>query len=439
MFLLHEHTSMSFASIGPDDSQRTMLERMPINNKLHLVVFIILVLCLLLYYTNLDWINSHIGQLFKLKSMDNIFKPINTNGIFTLHNVCIELKPGSENIVLTPDKMVAAKRIVMYNAHQEDIINLTVATSHDSHFKHWSIYQTKKSIPMNHTYITEQPAYFSTPSIFGNLYHFWRDLYVGLYGVLSLTNRLGASDGNYLYFSEYTIRGSIKVWSWFNKNYNKERYSDFIYALGILPGYGVFFNETANTCFRNAVFGSQLTKWQDVVKYIISKFPFDFNKCKAQQITIIQRSQRRILNVDELQKAVVELGFSNTSIVDLAEMSVLQQYQLIRCTRVLIGINGAGLQWAIFMKPKRGILELSFGKHNFKTTYHTFKQDKGFVYNSLNASNVIPDRFDKFSKKQQEDIMSGKKNIAWKFSDGIFESECFKAKLKIITDEIFKT
>ncbi len=50
-------------------------------------------------------------------------------------------------------------------------------------------------------------------------------------------------------------------------------------------------------------------------------------------------------------------------------MELMHQYQLIRCTDILIGYTGAGLQWYAFMKPRTGMMELNFGKSNFKLTF----------------------------------------------------------------------
>ncbi len=214
------------------------------------------------------------------------FKPVNRHGMYTLHDICIELAPGSKHVSLTPDDTVPAKRLVAYNAPTDGIRSLTVAASPSSHFRKWDIFQVKEHIPTSHTYITDHPAYFTSPSVIGNLYHFWGDFYVGLHGTLKVTNQLGVSDGSYLYFREYN--DGMRSWPVFKASYNKDRYKDFLYALGIRPGYCMFFNETVNTCFRNAVFGWTPTATANVVDYLATRFPFDSDKCKPNQIVIIQ-------------------------------------------------------------------------------------------------------------------------------------------------------
>ncbi len=181
------------------------------------------------------------------------FKPVNGHGIYTLHDICIELTPGSKRLCLTPDDTVPAKRLVAHNAHTGGIRHLTIAASQNSHFRKWDILQVKQAIPSSHIYITDHPAYFISDSSLENLHHFLADLYNEFYGILKGTNYLGVSNGSYLYFREYNEE--MHPWDTFIRYYSRDQFKTFLYALGIRPGYRMFFNETANTCFRNAVFG----------------------------------------------------------------------------------------------------------------------------------------------------------------------------------------
>ena len=40
-------------------------------------------------------------------------------------------------------------------------------------------------------------------------------------------------------------------------------------------------------------------------------------------------------------------GFTNTHLVDFAELTIAEQMQLAHCTKVLIGVQGAGLIWFV--------------------------------------------------------------------------------------------
>ncbi len=357
------------------------------------------------------------------------FKPVNGHGMYTLQDICIELAPGSKQVPLTPNETVPAKRLVAYNAHTNGIRSITVAASSNSHFRQWDILQVKEPIPSSHIYIRDHPAYFTSPSSFGNLFHFWTDLYVGLYGSLNVTNQLGVSNGSYLYFREYNE--GMHPWPTFIRYYSRDLYKDFLFALGIRPGFGMFFNETVNTCFRNAVFGWAPTASATVVDYLATKLPFDSYKCKPKQIVIIQRSKRLILNVDQLKKAAIQLGYKNTDVVDFAKMTIFDQYQLTRCTRIMIGINGAALQWALFMRPGSGLMELSFGKPGFHQHYGFMNGYKKIVYEGYTASKVVSN-WHKTGKQYTE------KNKSWKSADGEFEVNGFKKKLQNMIGKVFK-
>ncbi len=148
----------------------------------------------------------------------------------------------------------------------------------------------------------------------------------------------------------------------------------------------------------------------EIVDYLATKLPFDSDKCKTKQIVIIQRSRRLILNVNQLIQAANQLGFDNTDVFDFVNMTIFEQYQLICCTRILIGINGAALQWALFMNPGSGLMELSFAKPGFHQHYGFMKGYRKLVYDVYIASKVIPDWHTigtPYTKEQKQDIING--------------------------------
>ncbi len=127
-------------------------------------------------------------------------------------------------------------------------------------------------------------------------------------------------------------------------------------------------------------------------------------------------------------------------------MSVLDQYQLMRCTRILIGINGAGLEWTLFMNHGSGLMELNFAIPNFGLAYSWMNQYKNLMYNAYTASRVVPDWplitsfFGKiFTKGQKQDIIKYRRaTISWKYADGEFEVHGFKTKLQNMAQKVFK-
>jgi len=77
-------------------------------------------------------------------------------------------------------------------------------------------------------------------------------------------------------------------------------------------------------------------------------------------MVILQRSNRQIINIGDLKKSAKAAGFKNVRVVLFEKMSVKQQMTLAANTGVMVGVQGAGLQWAIFMPPGSTLIEISW-------------------------------------------------------------------------------
>ncbi len=55
-------------------------------------------------------------------------------------------------------------------------------------------------------------------------------------------------------------------------------------------------------------------------------------------LTLLQRKNRVILNIDKLKTKAETLGFNNTIVTVFEDLPFLEQMQIIRCTRVLLGV-----------------------------------------------------------------------------------------------------
>ncbi len=387
---------------------------------------------------------SNTTNVVKPSNNANVFKPYNEEDVYTLSNICIETDPSGRKVSLDPDTNISRKILVAYNRPKSGWTKLKAATAGHAKICYsdwpWDILETNKSIPITHTYITEYPAYFTTPSFISNLAHFWSDFLVGMYGVLNATNMLGVTDGSQLYMKGWEWR--YGTWGWFNSTARKERYKDLIYPLGVRKDYYIYHNETPNTCYKSALFGWKPVPSKYLVDYLNTKLPFDSAKCKVNQITLIQRTIRKIINIKQLKQVAIKLGFTNISIVYFERLTVLGQYQLVRCTDILIGINGAALQWALFMKPKSGLVELYYS--NFKVFYNKYHGHNGLVYRKLIAEKQIKNwdtykllrhrgHGGELSKSQKQKI-----KFLGKDCDGIFNSKKFKTQLAGLAHVIFQ-
>ena len=115
-------------------------------------------------------------------------------------------------------------------------------------------------------------------------------------------------------------------------------------------------------CYRSAVFSSELflTEAKEAIDYFKMSLNIRDDVCEPKTVTIINRSTyRKILNAEKLQKIAEELGYI-TKVVYMEKLTLKEQAQLIHCTNVLVGVTGAGLQWAYFMKDNSAVFEIAW-------------------------------------------------------------------------------
>ncbi len=423
--------------------------------KIGLSLSIVTILCVIIYavilYSPLDVLSMEISnystyslttrkpEMQQFVNTNFNIVPPNDGSIVKINYICIELDPNAAPMKVSTNESTPAKRLVVYNSTKTGLHHLKASHSASAGFGGWDILYKKASVPNTHTLITQYPAYFAIPSSFGNLYHFWKDMFVGLFGALKHTKMLGRFNGSYLFYRGYNPQP--KAWPWFLASYNKLRYQDMLFAIGIRAGFDVFFNTKPDTCFKTAFFGWRPVGTKEAVNYLIQRFASKSKiKCTPKHVVILERSNRLILNVQQLVDVIVKLGY-NVERVYLEKLTFFEQYQLIRCTDILVGINGAGLQWAMFMRHKTGLMELELP---FGTAYHSFKGYNGMIYDHLKATKAIPDwktlaEFQQYGKPYTEEEKKVLlKRYPWKYADGTFDPEEFKNKFTKMTSKIFK-
>ena len=79
----------------------------------------------------------------------------------------------------------------------------------------------------------------------------------------------------------------------------------------------------------------------------VQQCPKKYSRESSYDILIINRSERKILNLDDLLAQLKRSGFVKSRTILLEDYSVQEQTLLMTCADLLIGVQGAGLQWYV--------------------------------------------------------------------------------------------
>jgi len=127
-------------------------------------------------------------------------------------------------------------------------------------------------------------------------------------------------------------------------------------------------------CYERVVFGHELMLYSGASgSWVNSQHVQAFSAhvrtmwteaADPRNIVLIQRWPpawgRRIVNIEEVEWRLKQIGVVNDvpfwGVVDFAELSMKEQIQVARQTRILIGAHGDGLSWGIFMDPGKSVM-----------------------------------------------------------------------------------
>ena len=75
--------------------------------------------------------------------------------------------------------------------------------------------------------------------------------------------------------------------------------------------------------------------------WFLEGLEINYDLCgKPNRLTIVQRHQRRILNLEELMSSAKNAGIDNVQTVTFEELTLREQMKAAYCTDVLVGIQG---------------------------------------------------------------------------------------------------
>jgi len=246
-------------------------------------------------------------------------------------------------------------------------------------FHQFNVSFTRKQIPDGYMVLDDRVAFFngfnvSFPYRPYNFYHFITQDFFSLHYIIKNSNRLN-SKGNDI-FPASPIGFCPGKFVPFDMTMSKS----FLGMLGVDNVDQSVYQDNMypdRVCYKDAVFNSDLhlDKALDAINFIKEKLSV-VDECEDENLmTIAQRdSYRKILNVGELRNIAIEMGYKE-KVVMFEKLSLSQQAQLIHCTKVLVGIQGAALTWANFMKNNSGLIEIAWPK---KGWHFYFTVNKGF-------------------------------------------------------------
>lgn len=366
-------------------------------------------------------------------------------GVYVYHDVCIEDDVDADLITVSPQEKVSAKKLVVYNSpHTGPSSRVTSCWAAQwPNVTRWRFEHTDLAIPQNYQ-VEELPAFFTIPSCTGNMWHLWEDLLFGVYQMLKICGMLGLPNSSHLLYKEpWPTSKSMES---YHSCYNISRYQEFIFAFGFRADHNIYHRVESATCFKQAIFGwipIEPHRRHEIADFIINRFSHKWKvECRPRTVTFIKRSTyRRIINLQQLQQQVIKLGFQNTQIVVLEKLTFLQQYEIARCSVILVGINGAGLEWALFMKASTGLLELTFG-HLFPALFHNLASQRRLHYMTVSAETVIPDVQALCANTgltpQQVQQRFTNQTYPFKFANAIYDLQTFTYVFKRLVDKVLQ-
>jgi len=90
--------------------------------------------------------------------------------------------------------------------------------------------------------------------------------------------------------------------------------------------------------------------------HVLHNFNLEYPIDKGHITFILRRGKREIKNID-----FVKAHLSGVDYIYLEDYTIREQLNIISKTNVMIGVHGAGLTWAIFMKNGAKLIELNPG------------------------------------------------------------------------------
>ena len=198
-----------------------------------------------------------------------------------------------------------------------------------------------------------------------------------------------------------------------------------------------------HSCYDNAVFGFYHKGFttDELREHYKKAFNTSCPSYNNTRVTIINRKMRTVQNAKELKEAAIKAGF-NATIVYLSNFSIREQLNIMMCTDILVGIQGAGLRWIDFLPKKSSLLELTWkywgsfyasqarSQKKKAATLAAYKVDLNLTAYFKTVKNKIPNITKELILQYEAKGPVTESDNHWKYANGVFDANQFVTKLK---------
>lgn len=380
----------------------------------------------------------------QLKTYNNFgFYPVNDQGVYSFWNVCIEDTGFNKQSSFQGYEYKETQRIAVYNSfYRIGDQQLNVAASSNSELRTWDLKFFRRPIPSTHTF-HKVTAFFIIPTCPRNFHHFWIDHFVSLFNVVWRGNRLKPNSGNRVFYPGHGYINNT------DNCYDVNRFKKFLDPLYLGSKPSVFYNAPTNSCYSSAVFGANTVNLKNprfIINHTLSYFLKNSDeykqilKTKPCSVVIFNREYRKIINIDELISAAKSMGLGEVCKVSFEKISFEEQLSVASRAHMMVGVQGAGLQWAVFMPDKSVLVEVGWPQKHWGFYYSGIVKAYGIQHVQLVTQNVQVN-WSSYEKNVRKGVVvgvderleilagSGVKNQndnLWKWADVVVDVASFK-------------
>ena len=290
-------------------------------------------------------------------TLENFLK----NGSFEhYYNVCINVDRNT-NFKSFSNKFRA--QILAYDQTQSIsnnkqvryMVNLQRDDIGDSY---WQLNVTHETVPVSLKMLDSIAYFVPYWRENNNIYLLWNFILPSVHAQLKWSKTFSAEMQNYKNLSTHRILITPRTKTM------KSPFRDATQLLGIdtITDLDTMLKDNT-TCFKHGVFGSTASRRMRSIsrEFIHEKLNATAEPCVSLYLLIIQRHKtRRILNIDYLAQLARDFGHKNVRIEYFEKYSLYEQFDIIRCSVVLVGVQGAALSWFPFLPLYASIIKINW-------------------------------------------------------------------------------